>query len=323
MLEFIKIHQSYLVYNTHFQTPCVKDYYDYICYLFFRILEENPKLHVILVFENVARYILSDLLHIHDSTARILYVYFNIEHTLVRIGGRDTEGSPVGRIPVVGMGEELGKNYLIRIDKLPFFMQKDIVIDYSIPNIVNTAETPLAPKLVLVSPLLYVPAAAATAAATRGRDVPTAPTRDINILTTFINVREPRRRALLDAAAGVITNIADCFQRDALENLYRKTRVMINIHQTDHHHTLEELRVLPALCCGVVVICERSPLWERVPYHEFIVWADYGDILQKTQEVLQNYDEYYSKLAGFTELYKKMEKENIGGLLKKIEGAAA
>ena len=79
--------------------------------------------------------------------------------------------------------------------------------------------------------------------------------------------------------------------------MYLHTKVLVNIHQTDQHHTLEELRVLPALQCGVLVICEKSPInknnYFNVRYHEYIIWAEYGDIVQKTEEVLSNYKKYF------------------------------
>lgn len=84
--------------------------------------------------------------------------------------------------------------------------------------------------------------------------------RAFNCLTTFINPDEPRRNALIQKIKNTSlkhSNINNCFEKEKLKKLYQHTKVMINIHQTDHH-TFEELRVLPALQCGVIVICEKS-----------------------------------------------------------------
>ena len=79
----------------------------------------------------------------------------------------------------------------------------------------------------------------------------------------------------------------------------KKTKILINIHQTDHHDTIEELRILPAIQCGVIVISEISPLSELVHYHPYIIWTSYDTILDKANEVLENYDEYHKSI--FTE----------------------
>jgi hypothetical protein len=92
------------------------------------------------------------------------------------------------------------------------------------------------------------------------------------------------------------TNVNDCFEKKRLEQLYCNTKILINIHQTDHHHTFEELRVLPALLCGCIVICEDSPLKELVPYHKYLIWVKYDEIVEKCIEIQNNYDFYYNKL---------------------------
>ena len=66
-------------------------------------------------------------------------------------------------------------------------------------------------------------------------------------------------------------NVNNCFEKDKLQTLYKNTKILINIHQTDHHHTFEELRVLPALQCGVLVICEHSPLSNLIPGNDYII----------------------------------------------------
>lgn len=305
-IKFLPINNSCLVYNENFSSV-VKDYYDYISMILYSILEKNPHFNIIVVFENLY------LKAIASDPRKMVYVYLNIEHTLVRPGGRNTENAVKGNIPVVGIGEEKRENYFVRIDKYPLLQKKHIVIEYSNPNIINVRESGIfrdfLDKMVYISPLIYEPRFGDTES------------RSINCLTTFINTNEPRRRALLTKAGSQILNVNNCFNRYELQKLYSKTKVMINIHQTDHHHTFEELRVLPALCCGVIVICERSPLSENVPYHEFVIWADYGEVLEKAREVLENYEECYNFIFGgekLRQLIEKMEKDNYDRLLEKL-----
>jgi hypothetical protein len=78
---------------------------------------------------------------------------------------------------------------------------------------------------------------------------------------------------------------------------------MVNVHQTDHHHTFEELRCLPALMNGVIIVSEDVPLKEKIPYGNSIVWAKYEKLADKVKEVQDNYEDYYRKI--FTEDLRK------------------
>jgi hypothetical protein len=63
----------------------------------------------------------------------------NLEHTMVRIGGRGTSDNPVGNLAVVGVGEEKNENYLVRLDNYDILNNKHIIIDYSILNVIHMA----------------------------------------------------------------------------------------------------------------------------------------------------------------------------------------
>jgi hypothetical protein len=211
----------------------------------------------------------------------------NYEHTLVRQGGRDTRGAPVGAVPSAD-----GSNYLVRIDNFRALNRSDLIIDYSKPNIHNVRVSGLfedfSKKHIYISSSLYEPHF------TKG-------VREIGVLTTFINTEEPRRKQMLHRIWGQNlphTNVNNCFDREGLRTLYKNTRVMVNIHQTDHHHTFEELRVLPAIQSGVIVICEESPLSHLIPYSEYIIWSTYDNIMDKLNEVLGAYDEYFERIYG-------------------------
>jgi hypothetical protein len=79
---------------------------------------------------------------------------------------------------------------------------------------------------------------------------------------------------------------------------------------------------LPAVCCGVIVVCERSPLTEHLPYNEFIVWSDFDAVLETVEEVL-NYDEYYNRIYGdfgkLNAILDKMENDGYDNLSRKIK----
>ena len=69
---------------------------------------------------------------------------------------------------------------------------------------------------------------------------------------------------------------------------------------------------IPALQNGVIVVSETSPLSNLIPYNNLIIWTDYDNIIEKTKEVLENYEEYHKNI--FTEknidILYKMDNEN-------------
>jgi hypothetical protein len=98
---------------------------------------------------------------------------------------------------------------------------------------------------------------------------------------------------------------------------------LVNIHQTDTHHTLEELRVLPALLTGIIVISEEVPYKESIPYSKHIIWSKYDDIPKKISSVLSKYKYYQKKyLTGISDTIKLMEVEldkNLNSMFNKIK----
>jgi hypothetical protein len=218
----------------------------------------------------------------------------NYEHTLVLPGGRDMGDAVPGKIY-----DECGKrmDYMVRLVNRASLAKADLVIDYSFQNVANIQLSgdfkDIDNKITWIYPSLYEEHELCKQTAMRVTDC----------LTTFFDINQPRRKKLVDEFKNLWTkeinyhNVHNCFSKRDLQELYLKTKVLVNIHQTDHHHTLEELRVLPALQCGVLVICEKCPINANrhfnVVYDDYIIWAEYGDIVQKTVEVLDNYEKYF------------------------------
>jgi len=296
------------LYYDETTSGCIKDYYYYIIEIINNIINDkkdmsDDKILIIVIGDQ-------NTINIHDIDTynKIIKISINYEHTLVKKGGRDSFNFPIGNIKTIE-----GDRYLVRIDKYFQHIQSDIIIDYSIPNIKNISESGLfneySSKVIYIAPVLY-------------SEKYEKKYREINCLTTFINTKEPRRRKLLDNIEKINmshNNVNNCFEKDKLEDLYLRTKVMINIHQTEHHHTFEELRVLPALLCGIIVICEDSPLKEYIPYNEFVIWTTYDKIIDQTTEVLNNYDFYYNKIFGNIDALNKVIfclKQNNHNILK-------
>ena len=257
-----KINGSILYYKENM--GIVNDYYQYIAEIIKEIIKIN----------NVS-------ISLYEKVEKTIHITINFEHTLVKPGGRSIlYGTPFGAI------KDGNEKYLVRIDNYQDVSKADIIIDYSIPNITNVKSCPLynsfSKKHIYISPSIYEPYFSRES-------------RNIKTLTTFINTNEPRRNKLLNTLIDH-KNVNNCFDKDSMIALLKNTKILINIHQTPHHHTFEELRVLPALECGVIVISEKSPLSELVPYHDLIIWTDYTTIPEKIKEITEKYDEYHTKI---------------------------
>lgn len=257
----------------------LNDYYEYILSILKYISDKNNlPINIILGFDN----------HDFKNSNKTIKICINYEHTLVKEGGRSVpKGTPFGKIKY-----NENKNYLVRIDKFKHLNPSDIIIDYSNPNIANVKESGLfsdfSNKHIYVAPFLY-----------KNLYINTN-NRKIQSLTTFINIKNnPRRIKLLENISKtslIHSNISDCFNKTSLQKLFQNTKVLINIHQTLHHDTFEELRCLPALQNGVIVVSEKSPLSHLIPYNELIIWTDYDNIINKTKEVLESYEEYHKNI---------------------------
>ena len=233
----------------------------------------------------------------------------NTEHTLVKQGGRDSHGFPIGKIPYDD------KFYLCRIQNLQYFETLDYIIDYSKPNIKNIETSGhfdyLIKRLIYISPIIF--------------DINQfiLKEKDITFISMFIDDTQTRRRVFLDKIKDKNINLSNIqsYRREDLKELYSKVKVLINIHQTDHHDTFEELRVLGALVNGVIVISEDVPLKEEIPYSDYIIWCNYDNIFDVMKDVEDNYQLYWNKIFGNDNLYRlllKMEDDNINNIKNRL-----
>ncbi len=238
-----------------------------------------------------------------DNSLRTINIDTQIEHTLVIPGTTSLGKQPkvmIGNIPI----EESQEKYLIRLDQYDYYKNLDGIIEYSAPNICNIQSIDdedlklYASKCKLVAPLLYQ-----------------ENFNDNNREGIFtIGSLSPRRQDFLQSTG--IENISNIFSKQDLINFYSKKRILVNIHQTNHHRTFEELRVLPALSQGLIVISEDVPLKEEIPYHESIIWANFNDMKEVISDTSKNYNNLRKKI--FTEelndLFKKLRVNNINNI---------
>jgi hypothetical protein len=268
---------SYLFYEGNFGE--VTDYYQYIISLIQQILKNQPEISV-----NIT---LCGDHYTFENSNKTIRININYDHTLVKESGVSLQEALPGEIPTGDIIDDEYNNYLVKIERKYELDNADIIIDYSIPNIQNVKGCNLfkdfSKKHVYISPYNF-------------NSYFVKENRNIQLLTTFINTNESRPEKILKKITEKNiehTNVNN-LKKDELQKLYKNTKVMINAHKSEYHHTFEELQVLPALQCGVIVISEISPLIKMVPYNDYVIWTSYDKIVDKTIEVMNNYDHYHN-----------------------------
>jgi hypothetical protein len=281
----------------------VDAYVQYIVKLISNFIVNNPNLCI-----NIGIYINHFNRYNFNNNYKTVNISVNLEHTIVK----NAKGFVSDNLPKSFLQDENGENYLVRIDHYNNHVNSDIVIDYSMPNIKNCEYINAFPnKHIYTSSSIY-------------DFYFIKENRDIQILTTFINVKIELRRKLLNDIKNKNlphVNVNNCFKEEELKNLYKRTKILINIHQAHYCHTFEELRVLPALELGVIVISEKSPLVELLPYYNYIIWTSYENILDVTTEVMNNYDSYHNlifKNNNIEDVLSGLKIDNQNTLNKKL-----
>jgi len=279
------IGKSTLRYNV---TPDIHtlEYYKYCTRLLAQCLETFPHpLNVIFGRDEECTY-----MDFKDPNP-VLRVDIQPEHTLVKEGGRSVSNVIKGGVKTLDGPD----NYLVRIQDFDYYNTLDHVFEYSIPNLVNMKSSnktkKYASKCSYIAPVIY-------------EDINFASHRRFQTFTLFSDNPCPRRAEFSKSAK--VTNISECFTKEQLRTTYFNSKILVNIHQTDHHHTFEELRVLPALCNGVLILSEDVPLKDYIPYADSILWAPYSTLQDNLIEVEQNFKKYHEQI--FTdELRNKLQ----------------
>lgn len=205
-----------------------------------------------------------------------------------------------------------GNNYTCRIHNYDYLKTLDYVLEYSNANIAhskksNVDETYIN-KLIYFPPFIY--------------DLSNYGKRTKDIIT--IHTSSPRRHTIHSKIEmDYFHNIAgyNVFDKKNIKKILDDYKILVNIHQTDTHHTLEELRVLPSLMTGILVVSEDVPYKEEIPYSKHIIWSSYDNLPKTINEVLSNYENFRKKyLSGFNETVLNMKvnlKKNINKIINK------
>jgi len=271
----------------------IKDYYDYCFNLIVEALQYSEEQIDVSLGKTV-----------FDQCVRL---DIQPEHTLVKLGGRSVSESVLGNIPT----DDGSGNYQVRIDRFDHYRNLDGIIEYSVPNIVNMqicsdkSIIEYAKKCRYIAPLIY--------------DTDRLENNERSGVFTLFALGSSPRRDVFHKSTG-IDNISGVFCPAKLAELYYNKAVMVNIHQTEHHHTFEELRVLPALSQGVVVVAEESPLKEHIPYSDSIVWCSLENMSDVIRDVESNYQSYRQKIftSKLSETLQKLRQNNATNISELI-----
>jgi hypothetical protein len=115
-----------------------------------------------------------------------------------------------------------------------------------------------------------------------------------------------------------INIIDNCYDVER-DNIYRKTKIYINIHCSDNHNTMELIRVVNLLSKNVIVISYNTINAPLLYFSKNILIANNIQELKKIiLEVYSNYNFYYDFFSKkFDENdYKKYIKNNLDNLFK-------
>ena len=245
-------------------------------------------------------------------------VMINTEHTLVRKDGRDSAGSILGAVPVVGTSQK--ETYLVRIPGGEQNLSTaDQIIEYSIPNKMNVLWSDhkhlYSQKSHYIAPFL---SPVMLNASPQGRDL-----RKIFSLMSLPAGGDRRSRILVELKNdGLDVENISGLVGDTSERMSR-IGILINLHQTEHHHTLEELRVLPALLQGVVIVSEPSPLTDQIPYSKFVKFASIAEMPGVLSGLLDNYEKHWKDTFAtgeFNQVVSDLSKSNEKAFAQIVKG---
>jgi hypothetical protein len=244
-------------------------------------------------------------------------IFLQIEHTLYK---------PDSSLPSIGIPGNLFlpnrlEKYQIRIAEFQKLKSADIIFDYSRINLFNIQSSPLLQnyldKSFCISPALYP-----LFTGIQGRK---------GVITLFGNLDNQRRKQFLDDLRRheiASQNINGVYF--GVDQIYRSAKIVINIRQTDSYDTLEELRILPALRSGAIVVSETAPFVEKTAYSKFIIWGSLKELPSLIKEVEGNYQAIHRSIFGdgsdnsqFIKRMKRIEKRNslsIQRAINKING---
>ena len=232
------------------------------------------------------------------------YVLIQFEHAII---SSDYVSQRIEILARVTDGPYVEKYAARLIGNMQDYRNAFAIIDYSRANIVHVRNSTLSnlysTKVIYISPVF-----------TELNERWLFSSRQRTAVTMFGHPGVGRRKSFLESMKmrGIqVSNImGDYLNYFAC---FKEYGILINVHQTDSHHTLEELRILPALASGLRVISEESPYRELIPYAEFITFGAISELADGVIQLQGNKDGDQDGSVvrqRFCALYTKLQEEN-------------
>lgn len=240
-------------------------------------------------------------------------VCFNYEHVLHLVKD-NMNYMPIGKVPILSHDNNktfYSIEYTGRGICNPKYFPV-LSIQYTMPNIEHFARSGFFSQQEM-SGVVYVPSLSfywdkTTSAEFKKKKFNSLP---VSVISTFFVPERPRRKAFIEFLkhSGITNynNINGISDLDGTMKVYDSHHVLLNIRQNDNLHTIEELRILPALSRRMIVISEIAPLVENLPYYSHVLWAkDWNEFPDLIQNVTTNYSFYYNKFFEHNLNFEKM-----------------
>ena len=90
-----------------------------------------------------------------------------------------------------------------------------------------------------------------------------------------------------------------CFDEER-DELLKQCKVILNIHHFDCYNIFEHIRCDRLIFADKIIISDKSLFMEELDVYNFVIWEDYDNIVNKTIEVLYNFEMYQEKMEKHT-----------------------
>lgn len=84
---------------------------------------------------------------------------------------------------------------------------------------------------------------------------------------------------------------------DERDNIYKRSKIYLNIHSSNNHKTMELIRIINLLCNKVIILSQKSICEELLFIKKYIIICNEDDLINEyLNNILENYSYYYDKI---------------------------
>jgi hypothetical protein len=238
----------------------------------------------------------NEILH-NKSFNRPIKIFFLVEGTFVMSGCDD---NTISQYPI----SPLDPNYRFRLISEHELKLCDVIVGYNEIDVRHFESLPVShPYRDFLKKFVYVPYLPVGIFDRSNLSLSTN-NRDIDVLTLFTNgsitcpTRHQRRLFFekLHKTSFFSVNLSNVSDPSEMASFFSRSKVIIHVSQSLFHRNHSEISLLPALSYGVIVMSEKCAIHTQFKYSKFIIWSDYDSIIDTIQNVLSNYESYFTKI---------------------------